>query len=228
MISEPEMAGEIGAVETPEIVSDLDRRPTGPRGPRSPWLWALGGMVAASALWAAAVFHYGLGSPRRDARGYHLDHDPCPSVQLASIEAAIAPRDSASLTCAGDVLRKGFFAKNPLRFSLLVWCRSPSIDRALSKVREWRPAVASMPVMREKGVKKLTAPFSSTWRAAPQLPGYHARSVRVWSPSEQAFNRVRSSAFARCRTSGAGTGGTRSQLCPGRSAAGSGGLPLQP
>jgi hypothetical protein len=101
MISEPEMAGEIGAVETPEIVSDLDRRPTGPRGSRSPWLWALGGMVAASALWAAAVFHYGLGSPRPDARGYHLNHDPCPSMKLASIESAITPRDSAGLTDSG-------------------------------------------------------------------------------------------------------------------------------
>jgi hypothetical protein len=96
MISEPEMAGEFGAVETREVMGDFDRVFVGERRSGKPWLWALGGMVLASALWAAALFLYGLGDRKPDMHGYRLDQNPCPSLQLKSIGAAIAPRESTT------------------------------------------------------------------------------------------------------------------------------------
>ncbi|MFI9605056.1 hypothetical protein ACIHCX_35455 [Streptomyces sp. NPDC052043] len=101
MISEPEMAGEFGAVETREVMGGFDRELVGERRPRRPWLWALGGVVMASALWAAALFLYGLGDRKPDMRGYQLDHDPCPSIQLKAIGAAITPRESTTMIDAG-------------------------------------------------------------------------------------------------------------------------------
>lgn len=101
MISEPEMAGEFGAVETREVMGDFDRELVGGRRPRRPWLWALGGVVIASALWAAALFQYGWGEREPDMRGYQLDQDPCPSLQLKSIGAAIAPRESTAMVDSG-------------------------------------------------------------------------------------------------------------------------------
>ncbi|SCF71980.1 hypothetical protein [Streptomyces sp. Ncost-T10-10d] len=93
MISEPEMAGDFDGVETREVLGDFDREFVGKRRPRRPWLWALGGMVMASVLWAAALFLYGLGDRKPDMHGYQLDQDPCPSLQLKSIGDAIAPRE---------------------------------------------------------------------------------------------------------------------------------------
>jgi hypothetical protein len=101
MISEPEMAGEFGAVETREVMGDFDREFVGERRPRKPWLWALGGVVMASALWAGALFLYGLGDRKPDMHGYQLDQDPCPSLQLKSIGAAIAPRQSTTKVESG-------------------------------------------------------------------------------------------------------------------------------
>lgn len=103
MISEPEMVGEFGAMTPREIVGDLDREPVGRHRPGRPWLWALGGMVTASALWAAAVFLYGLGGRTPDTRGYRLAQDVCPSVQLPAIGSAISPRESADMNDSGLV-----------------------------------------------------------------------------------------------------------------------------
>lgn len=96
LISEPEMVGEFGAVETAEVMGDLDRVPDS-RRPR-PWLWALGGAAMASALWAAALFSYGVGDRSPDMHGYRLDRDPCPSLRLKSIGTAITPREAANAT----------------------------------------------------------------------------------------------------------------------------------
>ncbi|MGW4227742.1 hypothetical protein ACWEF9_00385 [Streptomyces sp. NPDC004980] len=93
LISEPEMVGEFGAVETPEVMGDSDREPVGRRG-RRPWLWALGGAVMASALWAAALFSYGMGDRTPDMHGYQLDRDPCSSLRLKALGTDIAPREA--------------------------------------------------------------------------------------------------------------------------------------
>ncbi|MDQ0791747.1 hypothetical protein [Streptomyces sp. B1I3] len=93
MISEPEMAGELEGVATREVMGGFDRELVRDARPQRPWLWAAGGVVTASALWAAALFLYGGGDPKPDMHGYRLDQDPCPSLRLKSIGAAIAPRE---------------------------------------------------------------------------------------------------------------------------------------
>ncbi|MGW3664705.1 hypothetical protein [Streptomyces sp. NPDC005141] len=100
MISEPEISGDFGAFETQEI-GGFDRPLVTRRGPRRPWWWALGGMIVASAVWAAAVFAFGLVDEKPDARGYQLSRDVCRSVRLTSLGAEIAPRDSTSMIDSG-------------------------------------------------------------------------------------------------------------------------------
>ncbi|WP_406096839.1 hypothetical protein [Streptomyces sp. NBC_01013] len=98
MISEPEMAGEFGASAGHEVLDHSGARPEGARPPRAPapgarWLWALGGAVAASAVWGALLFTDGPRDGAPDMHGYRLSQDPCPAVGLRSIGAAIAPRE---------------------------------------------------------------------------------------------------------------------------------------
>jgi hypothetical protein len=101
MISEPEMAGDFGAGETREVVGDFGREPVGGLRPGRPWLWALGGVAVASALWAAALFLYGFGDREPDMHGYRLNEDPCPTLRLKAIGAAIAPKESTEEAAAG-------------------------------------------------------------------------------------------------------------------------------
>lgn len=97
VISEPEMAGEFDSVETREVMGGFDREQDRGRRRRRPWLWALGGAVTASALWGAALFLHGPGDRESDMHGYRLDRDPCPSLRLKSIGAAIAPRERTTV-----------------------------------------------------------------------------------------------------------------------------------
>lgn len=101
MISEPELAGEFGAGETREVVGDFGSEPVGGLRPGRPWLWALGGVLVASALWAAGLSLYGFGDRKPDMHGYQLNEDPCPTLRLKSIGAAIAPKESTEEDAAG-------------------------------------------------------------------------------------------------------------------------------
>ncbi|MFJ8888895.1 hypothetical protein ACIRJR_36640 [Streptomyces sp. NPDC102402] len=93
MISEPEMVGDGGAAELRDVVGGPV---PGERRPRGRWLWAVGGMAVASALWAAAVLVYGADGGRPDTHGYRLDADPCPTLRLASIRTVLGPRESTA------------------------------------------------------------------------------------------------------------------------------------
>lgn len=69
MIGEPEIGGGWDKAEAVrEAAPDLPRERV--RGPRPPWLWALGGAVAASAVWAGtlAVQNRSADTPRIDYR----------------------------------------------------------------------------------------------------------------------------------------------------------------
>ncbi|MDX3183290.1 hypothetical protein PV334_18790 [Streptomyces sp. ME02-7008A-1] len=92
MISEPEMAGKLGAAGTREVMDGFAQDAAGGPRHRKPWLWGLGGMAMASVLWTAALSVHGPGDRRPDMHGYRLDQDPCPSLRLKSLGAAIAPR----------------------------------------------------------------------------------------------------------------------------------------
>lgn len=91
LISEPEMVGEFGSAEAAEVMGDPDREPV---GRRKPWLWAVGGAVAASVVWGVALVAYGIGDRAPDMHGYQLDQDPCTSLRMRSIGTAIAPREA--------------------------------------------------------------------------------------------------------------------------------------
>ncbi|MFD7865593.1 hypothetical protein [Streptomyces sp. NPDC057682] len=111
MISEPEMAGEDGTFGVPAPPEVLDPgeppppvRERRPRGPWQRWAWALGGAVAASAVWGAALIVYQPGDRAPDMHGYRLVKDPCPGIGLKALGSAIAPRRAGSYLPA-DVLR---------------------------------------------------------------------------------------------------------------------------
>ncbi|PWI15837.1 hypothetical protein DI272_17920 [Streptomyces sp. Act143] len=90
MISEPEMAEGFGPQEVPEVVSDLAQHSAGSPLRRRPWLWALGGAAAASALWAATLLLLPSDNHSPDLRGYRLDRESCKSARLASLQEALA------------------------------------------------------------------------------------------------------------------------------------------
>ncbi|WP_236240162.1 hypothetical protein [Streptomyces sp. CC228A] len=94
MISEPELVDEDG--RPPGQGGDLvdsdappAARPGAPRG-RRPWLWALGGAVAASALWAGGLYAYQ--SRGVDLGGYRTVDDLCEAAGLKALETALGPR----------------------------------------------------------------------------------------------------------------------------------------
>lgn len=96
MISEPEMVDEFGAVGTGEVVGDFDRGPAREPRPPRPWWWALGGAVLASAVWAGALYLYPVDDRKPEMHGYRLNEDPCPTVRLKALGAAISPREPTS------------------------------------------------------------------------------------------------------------------------------------
>ncbi|MFJ1584385.1 hypothetical protein ACIOC1_13830 [Streptomyces sp. NPDC088197] len=59
-----------------------------PEGRRGRVLWALGGVVTASAVWLAVLQFTGYGGPRPDLHGYHLADNPCTSDNLQPLSDA--------------------------------------------------------------------------------------------------------------------------------------------
>ncbi|WP_103530234.1 hypothetical protein [Streptomyces sp. SM11] len=101
MISEPELVGEPGPGAPPDVVSGFDREPAA-GGPRR-WqgvLWAVVGALVASAVWATAVFAYGIGGDRKpDPRGYRVESDSCAAIELkalAQVVGAAEPEPAAT------------------------------------------------------------------------------------------------------------------------------------
>ncbi|MEW2632372.1 hypothetical protein AB0903_12080 [Streptomyces sp. NPDC048389] len=98
MISEPEMVpeGHFGAAELPEqrpssddVVADGDGT-AAPRPSRPGWLWALGGALVASAVWAAGLYAYGFGDP--GLGGYRTSKDLCADAELKGLTAVLGER----------------------------------------------------------------------------------------------------------------------------------------
>ncbi|MGW0701319.1 hypothetical protein ACWD0A_18795 [Streptomyces sp. NPDC002867] len=101
MISEPELVGEesfaapqtLGAVSAPGT-DDAVTSP-GPRGPLRAWLWALGGAVAASAVWAGGLYAFGDQDP--DLGGYRATDNLCKAAQLKNLQAALGKREGEGM-----------------------------------------------------------------------------------------------------------------------------------
>ncbi|MFF5500059.1 hypothetical protein [Streptomyces aquilus] len=89
MISEPEMAEGSDPPEVREVMDHLVQR-SSVRPRRKPWLWALGGALAASSVWAAGLLVLGPANQSADMRGYQVDRDSCKSAPLAALREALA------------------------------------------------------------------------------------------------------------------------------------------
>ncbi|WP_097866887.1 hypothetical protein [Streptomyces sp. rh34] len=92
MITEPELVGEPGPGRPPDVVSGFDPG-RGPAGGGRRWrgvLWAVAGALTASAVWATAVFGYGIGGDRKpDPRGYRVESGSCAAVRLKALAEAL-------------------------------------------------------------------------------------------------------------------------------------------
>ncbi|MFJ2241796.1 hypothetical protein [Streptomyces sp. NPDC087859] len=104
MISEPETGAGIDPLESPEIMDDLVQRSPVHTARRRPWLWALGGALTASALWAAGVLLLGPGDGSTDVRSYRLDQESCEAARLASLREELALK-SVPDTSQNELLR---------------------------------------------------------------------------------------------------------------------------
>ncbi|MFI6939641.1 hypothetical protein ACIBI4_10230 [Streptomyces sp. NPDC050418] len=105
MISEPELVGDDGEIPRPaaahadpavssDALDDEDAPPEPlalPRG-RRPWLWAAGGALAASVVWAGVLYEVNE-RPPTDLKGYSLPDDLCTKAELRRLGAKYgAPR----------------------------------------------------------------------------------------------------------------------------------------
>ncbi|MFH9267968.1 hypothetical protein ACH4KN_27525 [Streptomyces sp. NPDC017546] len=93
MITEPELVGEPGPPEPADVVSGFDPGQEVPAGGRRRvrrLLWAAAGALVASAVWATAVFAYGIGGDRKpDPRGYRVESDSCAAVELTALARSV-------------------------------------------------------------------------------------------------------------------------------------------
>ncbi|MEU8621832.1 hypothetical protein [Streptomyces sp. NPDC048623] len=97
MISEPELVGgpafpEPGAPAYPPPPPP-PAQTAPPARPRRPWLWALGGVVAASAVWGGGLFAYDrhTASDGPDLRGYRAV-DPCKAGTFHGLTSVLGRR----------------------------------------------------------------------------------------------------------------------------------------
>jgi hypothetical protein len=110
MITEPEMSEEPGPAR-PADVLDAERPSALAGAANRPWVWALGAVVATSAVWTAVLHGTGYGHPAPpDLHGYHLGGNPC---------------GGHNLTPLSDALRAGDFASFPAEIK-----KGPALDEA--------------------------------------------------------------------------------------------------
>ncbi|WP_432007293.1 hypothetical protein [Streptomyces parvus] len=102
MISEPELVGEDGPGSFSDVVSGFDPEQGSGGGGRRRWhgaLWGVAGALTASAVWAAAVFGYGVGGDGKpDARGYRVESDSCAAMELKELARALGKPESEPAT----------------------------------------------------------------------------------------------------------------------------------
>ncbi|MFI5802510.1 hypothetical protein [Streptomyces sp. NPDC051561] len=98
MISEPELVGGPGGAPHPELLDEggAPEREGPSLGERArslaklPWVWALGGAVVASAVWAGGLYAFRDQGP--DQRGYRITAESCDKVPLSGISKRLGER----------------------------------------------------------------------------------------------------------------------------------------
>ncbi|MFF3758499.1 hypothetical protein [Streptomyces sp. NPDC002185] len=90
MISEPELVGG-EAFDASEVLSDAP--PPRPPRARRPWVWALGGVVLASAVWGGGLYAYGQRKdPGPDLGGYPTGVKLCEKAGLKALGGILGKR----------------------------------------------------------------------------------------------------------------------------------------
>jgi hypothetical protein len=88
VISEPELVG--GTVYAGAEPLSSEDPPRHEPGGRRPWVWALGGALAASAVWAGSLYVYeSRPDPGPDLRGYKSTADVCGKAKLAGLSEVL-------------------------------------------------------------------------------------------------------------------------------------------
>ncbi|MDW4898251.1 hypothetical protein ACIG0A_25940 [Streptomyces californicus] len=101
MISEPELVGEDGPGSSRDVVSGFDPEQGAAGGGRrrSGAVWAVAGALVASAVWASAVFGYGIGRDGKpDPRGYRVESDSCTAMRLPALTKVLGEQVSEPAT----------------------------------------------------------------------------------------------------------------------------------
>lgn len=103
MISEPELVGEDEPGSSQDVVSGFDQEPATGRRRGHRLLWGVTGALVASAVWASAVFAYGIGDDEKpDPRGYRVESDTCASIELKALTEVVGePEDDPSTELDG-------------------------------------------------------------------------------------------------------------------------------
>ncbi|MEU4497210.1 hypothetical protein AB0F96_28130 [Streptomyces sp. NPDC023998] len=108
MISEPELVGEdepFGGAEIPGPRAELNAEPETVgtddvsrvrRRPLKSWLWALGGAVAASAVWAGGLYAYERPDP--DVGAYRTSRNLCVETELKALSTALGKTETPTPT----------------------------------------------------------------------------------------------------------------------------------
>ena len=108
MISEPELVGEdepFGVAEIPGPRAELNADPETVgaddvsrvrRPPLKSWLWALGGAVAASAVWAGGLYAYERPDP--DVGAYRTSRNLCVETELKALSTALGKTETPTPT----------------------------------------------------------------------------------------------------------------------------------
>jgi hypothetical protein len=106
MITEPETGDEVGAERSAEVLGDDDRDGRLVSARRRPWVWALGGVVAASVVWGAVFQSTDRGhTSAPDLHGYRITTgNPCAGDNLKPLTDAMHSRSYAPTSAD---IRKG-------------------------------------------------------------------------------------------------------------------------
>nr|WSX50021.1 hypothetical protein OG409_14370 [Streptomyces sp. NBC_00974] len=120
MIGEPEIDGDWDVAgptgEAGEARPDAVRERVRVRGPRAPWLWALGGMAVASAAWAGALAVQDRlsGAPRID---YRHSADLCREAGFTTLGQAVGRPFEGSETSQGvDRAQDWAYCRSGMRY----------------------------------------------------------------------------------------------------------------
>ncbi|MFE2294477.1 hypothetical protein [Streptomyces sp. NPDC059452] len=104
MITEPELVGESGAERGADEVGGYDRKPASGRRRGHGLLWGAAGALVASAVWASAVFAYGIGGDRKpETHGYQLGERSCSALRLTALTASVGKREEPPSLSSGTI-----------------------------------------------------------------------------------------------------------------------------